>query len=136
MHKKLYILCTIFPLICISICYICIVAFKTSIIGSKKEKKIKILTGIETCLVSWVAGGGCPPCFHYPVDQQRRRKAALCLDSLYIIPTYIIESPNGETHKLEVFRTATGFSVYVDGSNICESITEEDFLQELENPTF
>ena len=38
--------------------------------------------------------------------------------------TYIIESPNGETHKLEVFRTATGFSV------------EEDFLQELENPTF
>ena len=31
--------------------------------------------------------------------------------------TYIIESPNGETHKLEVFRTATGFSVYVDGSN-------------------
>lgn len=35
--------------------------------------------------------------------------------------TYIIESPNGETHKLEVFRTATGF---------------EDFLQELENPTF
>lgn len=44
--------------------------------------------------------------------------------------TYIIESPNGETHKLEVFRTA------VDGSNICESITEEDFLQELENPTF
>lgn len=80
--------------------------------------------------------GGCPPCFHYPVDRQRRRKAALCLDSLYIIPTYIIESPNGETHKLEVFRTATGFSVYVDGSNICESITEEDFLQELENPTF
>lgn len=48
--------------------------------------------------------------------------------------TYIIESPNGETHKLEVFRTAAGFSVY--GSNICESITEEDFLQELENPTF
>lgn len=44
--------------------------------------------------------------------------------------TYIIESPK------EVFRTATGFSVYVDGSNICESITEEDFLQELENPTF
>lgn len=27
-------------------------------------------------------------------------------------------------------------SVYVDGSNICESITEDDFLQELENPTF
>lgn len=47
--------------------------------------------------------------------------------------TYIIESPNGKTHKLEA---ATGFSVYVDGSNICESITEEDFLQELENPTF
>lgn len=52
----------------------------------QKKKKIKILTGIETYLVSWVAGGGCPPCFHYPVDQQRRRKAALCLDSLYIIP--------------------------------------------------
>lgn len=56
--------------------------------------------------------------------------------NFYIMTTYIIESPNGETHKLEVFRTATGFSVYVDGSNICESITEEDFLQELENPTF
>lgn len=55
---------------------------------------------------------------------------------LCIMTTYIIESPNGETHKLEVFRTATGFSAYVDGSNICESITEEDFLQELENPTF
>lgn len=53
-----------------------------------------------------------------------------------IMTAYIIESPNGETHKLEVFRTATGFSVYVDGSNICESITEDDFLQELENPTF
>lgn len=53
-----------------------------------------------------------------------------------LIVYVIIESPNGETHKLEVFRTATGFSVYVDGSNICESITEEDFLQELENPTF
>ncbi len=53
-----------------------------------------------------------------------------------IMTTYIIESPNGETHKLEVFRTATGFNVYVDDSNICESITEEDFLQELENPTF
>lgn len=53
-----------------------------------------------------------------------------------IMTTYIIESPNGETRKLEVFRTATGFSVYVDGSNICESITEEAFLQELENPTF
>lgn len=45
--------------------------------------------------------------------------------------TYIIESPNGETHKLEVFRTATGFSVCVDGSNICESITEEDFCKSL-----
>ncbi len=50
--------------------------------------------------------------------------------------TYIIESPNGETHKLEVFRTATGLSAYIDGSNICESITEEGFLQELESPTF
>lgn len=45
--------------------------------------------------------------------------------------TYIIESPNGETHKLEVFRTATGFNVYVDDSNICESITEEDFCKNL-----
>lgn len=54
--------------------------------------------------------------------------------NFYIMTTYIIESP--ETHKLEVFRTATGFSVYVDGSNICESITEEDFLQDLKNPTF
>lgn len=47
---------------------------------------------------------------------------------------YVIKD-NGDNTS-EVFRTATGFSVYVDGSNICESITEEDFLQELENPTF
>lgn len=50
--------------------------------------------------------------------------------------TYIIESPNGETHKLEVFRTTTGFSVYVDGSNICESITEEDFFARTLKPYF
>lgn len=50
--------------------------------------------------------------------------------------TYIIESPNGETHKLEVFRTATGFSVYVMAQIYVRGITEEDFLQELENPTF
>lgn len=49
---------------------------------------------------------------------------------------YIIESPNGETHKLKVFRTVTGFKIWVDDSNTCESITEEDFLQELENTTF
>lgn len=36
---------------------------------------------------------------------------------------------NKKKHSFkEVFRTATGFSVYVDGSNICESITEEDFF--------
>ena len=32
-----------------------------------------------------------------------------------------------------------GAVVFISGtdpSNICESITEEDFLQELENPTF
>lgn len=45
--------------------------------------------------------------------------------------TYIIESPDGETHKLEVFRSITGFNVYVDDSNICESVTEEDFWQEI-----
>ena len=50
--------------------------------------------------------------------------------------TYIIESPTGETHKLEVSRTSTGFNVYVDGSNVCESVTEEYFFQELESPTF
>lgn len=57
-------------------------------------------------------------------------------DNTSIVSLNKEESPNGATHKLEVFRIATGFSVYVDGSNICESITEEDFLQELENPTF
>lgn len=51
--------------------------------------------------------------------------------------TYIIESPKRRNAQIRsIPRTATGFSVYVDGSNICESITEEDFLQELENPTF
>ena len=28
------------------------------------------------------------------------------------------------------------YHIGLDGSNICESITEDDFLQELENPTF
>ena len=46
--------------------------------------------------------------------------------------TYI----TGETHKLEVSRTETGFNVYIDDSNICDSITEEDLLRELEDPTF
>ena len=60
----------------------------------------------------------------------------LMIKSVKQCKVFIINRINGETHKLEVFRTATGFNVYVDDSNICESITEEDFLQELENPTF
>lgn len=71
----------------------------------------------------------------FPIFHRAGRFSGIPLN-FYIMTTYIIESPNGETHKLELFRTATGFSVYVDGSNICESITEEDFLQELENSTF
>lgn len=50
--------------------------------------------------------------------------------------TTYIRIPKRRNAQIRSIRTATGFSVYVDGSNICESITEEDFLQELENPTF
>ena len=41
-----------------------------------------------------------------------------------------------ELFSIRIQRTFQLVSTYVDDSNICESITEEDFLQELENPTF
>jgi hypothetical protein len=49
---------------------------------------------------------------------------------------YIVESPFGEIHTLEVLHNETGFKVYVDNSNICESITEKELLEALENPSF
>lgn len=49
---------------------------------------------------------------------------------------YRVESPTGEVHVLEVFRNATGYNVYVDDSNICESVTEEELTEALENPAF
>lgn len=49
---------------------------------------------------------------------------------------YRVESPTGEVHILEVFRNATGYNVYIDDSNICESVTEEELTEALENPTF
>ena len=54
--------------------------------GSKKEKKIKILTGIETCLVSWVAGGGALPAFIPQLTGKEGEKPrfALILFILYL----------------------------------------------------
>lgn len=52
----------------------------------QKKKKIKILTGIETCLVSWVAGGGAPPAFIIQLTSKEGEKPrfALILFILYL----------------------------------------------------
>lgn len=47
-----------------------------------------------------------------------------------------MESPSGEVHILEVSLNETGYNVYVDDGNICESITEEELADALENPSF
>lgn len=52
------------------------------------------------------------------------------------ITTYIIESPSGETHKIEIVKTDNCYSVFVDGLISDTVLTEEELLQELENPTF
>ena len=49
---------------------------------------------------------------------------------------YRVESPTGEVRVLEVSRKETGYNVYIDDSNICESITEEELTEALENPNF
>lgn len=49
---------------------------------------------------------------------------------------YRVESPTGEVRVLEVSRNETGYNVYIDDSNICESITEEELTEALENPNF
>lgn len=50
--------------------------------------------------------------------------------------TYIIESPTGETHKLEIVKTENCYRVFVDGLIGDTVLTEEELLKELENPTF
>lgn len=50
--------------------------------------------------------------------------------------TYIIESPNGETHKLEVSAPQPDLVFVLMAQIYVRVLTEEDFLQELENPTF
>ena len=52
----------------------------------EKRKKIKILTGIETCLVSWVAGGGALPAFIIQLTGKEGEKTyfALILFILYL----------------------------------------------------
>lgn len=68
----------------------------------------------------------------YVIKDNGDRTSVVSLNGNGSFPFHVwncnLHNINGETHKLEVFRTATGFSVYVDGSNICESITEEDFF--------
>ena len=49
---------------------------------------------------------------------------------------YRVESPSGEVRVLEVSRNETGYIVYIDDSNIYESITEEELTEALENPNF
>ena len=50
--------------------------------------------------------------------------------------TYIIESPSGETLKLEIVKTENCYRVFVDGWVDDTVLTEEELLRELENPTF
>lgn len=50
--------------------------------------------------------------------------------------TYIIESPTGKTHKLEIVKTGNYYRVFVDGWVGDTVLTEEELLRELENPTF
>lgn len=50
--------------------------------------------------------------------------------------TYIVESPTGETHKLEIVKTGNYYRVFVDGFVDDKTITEEELLKELDNPTF
>lgn len=50
--------------------------------------------------------------------------------------TYIIESPTGKTHKLEIVKTGNYYRVFVDGWVDDTVLTEEELLKELENPTF
>ena len=50
--------------------------------------------------------------------------------------TYKIESPSGETHKLEIVKTENCYRVFVDGWLDDTVLTEEELLRELENPTF
>ncbi len=50
--------------------------------------------------------------------------------------TYIIESPTGKTHKLEIVKTGNYYRVFVDGWVDDTVLTEEELLRELDNPTF
>ena len=49
---------------------------------------------------------------------------------------YRVESPTGQVRVLEVSPNETGYNVYIDDSIICESITEEELTEALENPNF
>ena len=50
--------------------------------------------------------------------------------------TYIIESPSGKTHKLEIVRIENCYRVFIDGWVDDTVLAEEELLRELENPTF
>lgn len=50
--------------------------------------------------------------------------------------TYIIESPSGDSHKLEIVKTDEHYRVFVDGLVDDTTLTKEELLKELEEPTF
>lgn len=50
--------------------------------------------------------------------------------------TYIIESPTGESHKLEIVKTGEYYRVFVDEFIDDTMLTKEELLKELEEPTF
>lgn len=49
---------------------------------------------------------------------------------------YIIESPTGESHKLEIVKTGEHYRVFVDEFVDDTLLTRDELLKELEEPTF
>lgn len=98
-----------------------------------------LLSDIVSGIVDWDCRKDWLNCF-----SEEQIKEALTVEKTFSgtvkknnpITTYIVESPSGETHKIEIVKTDNCYSVFVDGLISDTVLTEEELLQELENPTF
>lgn len=98
-----------------------------------------LLSDIVSGVVDWDCRKDWLNCF-----SEEQIKEALTVENTFSgivkknnpITTYIIESPSGETHKLEIVRTENRYRVFVDGWVDDTVLTEEELLRELDNPTF